>query len=199
VLNNNQITDIGVLAGLTNLYHLDIHDNFLTELSALAAMNGLELIILHNNRIDDISALAGLVNLRGIDLWDNQVSDISALAGLMSLNALDLRNNPLNADAFDIYLPQILANNPGIYLRHDPRVPRSIFILSTEGGSVIDPGEGTFVYEDGDVVRLEAHAEPGYVFQNWSGTFSTTDNPVSITVTQDHYITANFGESSTGP
>ena len=33
---------------------------------------------------------------------------------------LDLRRNPLNRDAFCVYIPMILANNPGIDLQHDP-------------------------------------------------------------------------------
>ena len=53
-------------------------------------------------------------------LRDNQISDISPLAGLMSLETLDLRGNPLNEEAYSVYLPLIQENNPGIGLLYDP-------------------------------------------------------------------------------
>ncbi|MBL7146742.1 MAG: hypothetical protein ISS76_21055, partial [Phycisphaerae bacterium] len=48
-----------------------------------------------------------------------QISDISALAGLTNLSRLDLRVNPLNQDAYNIYIPRILQNNPVIRLYWD--------------------------------------------------------------------------------
>ncbi len=70
-------------------------------------------------------------------------------------------------------------------------------ISSTSGGSVITPGEGTFTYNHGKVVRLVARSALGYAFAGWTGdveaintvkSFSTT-----ITMDGDYSITANFG------
>ena len=70
-------------------------------------------------------------------------------------------------------------------------------ISSTGGGSVITPGEGTFTYNEGSVVRLWARSALGYGFTGWTGdvamintvkAFSTT-----ITINGDYSITANFG------
>ena len=63
---------------------------------------------------------------------------------------------------------------------------------STTGGSVITPGEGTFEYDRGEEITLEAEAELGYHFTNWSGSYSTIENPITITMDQDYIAKANF-------
>lgn len=76
-------------------------------------------------------------------------------------------------------------------------IQHQLTIFSTAGGSVITPGEGTFTYDEGKVVRLVARSALGYAFVGWSGdvaaintvkSFSTT-----ITINGDCSITANFG------
>lgn len=66
---------------------------------------------------------SGLTNLGSLYLGDNQISDISALSGLTNLWSLNLEANPLNEDAYNIYIPQIRENNPGIKLHYDPYEP----------------------------------------------------------------------------
>ena len=132
--------------------------------------------------------MTGLGTLR---LENNDISDISALAGLTELSTLDLRENPLNAKAYSTYIPQILDNNPGIWLSY-PASPSHFVISSTAGGSVITPGEGDLYLTDTRDVLLEAEADPGFVFVEFSGTFSSTQNPVQISVDQDHQIRAHF-------
>jgi hypothetical protein len=76
--------------------------------------------------------------------------------------------------------------------------PYSITISSTEGGSVTTPGEGTFVYDEGDVVKLVATPDTGYGFVNWTGDVGTVANvnaaSTSITMNGDYSLTANFEE-----
>ena len=55
-----------------------------------------------------------------------------------------------------------------------------------------DPGEGEFLYDNGEIVFVQAEADPGFVFAGFSGTYNTSDNPVSVTIEQDHQIRANF-------
>jgi hypothetical protein len=43
------------------------------------------------------------------------------LSSLINLYQLHLTQNPLNCPAYDIYIPLIETNNPGIYLTYDPR------------------------------------------------------------------------------
>jgi hypothetical protein len=70
-------------------------------------------------------------------------------------------------------------------------------ISSTNGGSVITPGEGTFTYNAGKVVRLVARSALGYAFGEWTGDVATlnTVNSFSTTITMngDYSIIADFG------
>ena len=67
---------------------------------------------------------------------------------------------------------------------------------STDGGSVTDPGEGTFTYTYGDVVDLMAEADEGYRFVGWTGNVDTIGRvsaaTTTITMQGDYSITANF-------
>jgi len=69
---------------------------------------------------------------------------------------------------------------------------------STEGGEVILPGEDTFEYEQWSEVDLEAVAEEGYRFVEWTGDTDTIEDTMSETTTikmEDHHsITAHFEE-----
>jgi len=69
-------------------------------------------------------------------------------------------------------------------------------ISSTGGGSVTEPGEDTFTYDDGTVVDLIAEAEEGYRFVEWTGDVGTIANvyaaTTTITMNDDYSITAEF-------
>ena len=74
--------------------------------------------------------------------------------------------------------------------------PYSLTVSSTEGGSVTTPGEGTFVYNEGDEVKLVATPDPGYGLVNWTGDVDTVANvnaaSTSITMNGDYSLTATF-------
>jgi uncharacterized repeat protein (TIGR02543 family) len=76
-------------------------------------------------------------------------------------------------------------------------VKYDLTISSTAGGSVTTPGEGTFTYNEGRVVRLVASPALGYRFVKWTGDVATinTVNAFSTTITMNgnYSITANFG------
>jgi len=73
---------------------------------------------------------------------------------------------------------------------------RYLTISSIAGGSVTNPGEGTFTYRPGPVVSLVAEAEEGYCFVNWTGDVATVANvsaaSTTITMNGNYRITANF-------
>jgi alpha-tubulin suppressor-like RCC1 family protein len=75
-------------------------------------------------------------------------------------------------------------------------VSYNLIIASTDGGSVITPGEGTSTYDEGAVVNLVATPDPGYRFVNWTGNVSTigdVDNATTTIVMNDTYsIIGNF-------
>jgi alpha-tubulin suppressor-like RCC1 family protein len=71
-----------------------------------------------------------------------------------------------------------------------------LIITSSAGGSVTTPGEGTFTYDEGDVVNLVATSDAGYEFANWTGDVSTIADvdaaATTITMNEDYSIMANF-------
>ncbi len=74
-----------------------------------------------------------------------------------------------------------------------------ITIDSTTGGSVGNPGEGTFgPYDEGTVVNLVTNPDSSWHFMNWSGETSTianaNDPATAITMNGNYTITANFEE-----
>jgi hypothetical protein len=79
---------------------------------------------------------------------------------------------------------------------HPEPVMATLTISSTEGGSVTEPGEGTFSYPLGTEVSLVAEAASGYRFFYWSGDVSTFADidaaQTTILMSDDYYITANF-------
>jgi len=74
----------------------------------------------------------------------------------------------------------------------------NLYITSTAGGSVTRPGENTFIYYEGTVVNLEAEAEEGYRFVNWTGNLGTivniNDATTNITINGQYSLIANFAQ-----
>jgi uncharacterized repeat protein (TIGR02543 family) len=71
----------------------------------------------------------------------------------------------------------------------------TLTIASTSGGSVTEPGEGTFTYNATTVVNLVAEADEGYYFAGWTGDLDAIGNvnaAVTTTMEDDYSITANF-------
>ena len=80
-----------------------------------------------------------------------------------------------------------------------PEIPQyDLTISSTAGGSVTEPGEGTFTYDAGTVLDLVAEADSGYSFVNWTGDVTAIANvngaSTTITMNDDYSIVANFAE-----
>ncbi|NIR66037.1 MAG: hypothetical protein GWO08_17225, partial [Gammaproteobacteria bacterium] len=67
----------------------------------------------------------------------------------------------------------------------------SVLKNPADGGSV-DPSGGT--YEEGTEITIEATANNGFTFREWTGALSSNDNPVTFTITDDTDITANFND-----
>jgi uncharacterized protein YbdZ (MbtH family) len=72
----------------------------------------------------------------------------------------------------------------------------SLTTLSTAGGSVTEPGEGTFLYDAGTVVSLVASPASGYRFADWTGDASTIADADSASTTiameGNYSVMANF-------
>ena len=72
----------------------------------------------------------------------------------------------------------------------------SLTIESTAGGEVAVPGEDTFEYSAETVIELEAVADEGHRFVDWTGDVGTLADvkaaSTTITINGDYSITANF-------
>lgn len=80
-----------------------------------------------------------------------------------------------------------------------PAEPRtlSLGISPFGGGSTSQGGDGdTILFDDQQTVNIQAFPNPGYLFENWTGDISSTDNPLSFPITGDVSVTANFREDS---
>ncbi len=73
---------------------------------------------------------------------------------------------------------------------------RKLDINSTEGGEIAEPGEGEFEYNHGEEVDLEAKADQGFEFIEWTGDNETIEDTGSKTTTiimkDDYEISAEF-------
>jgi len=137
-LSSNQIIDIPAISGLTSLTYLDLSQNRISNIDSIHTMTSLADLRLSNNRISDISALSGLSNLEFLYLYGNHISEISALSKLTNLRVLDLRWNPLNYEAYKIYIPMILVNNPWVDLKprgQEPVPNGRIFFVDDDANS----------------------------------------------------------------
>jgi len=67
---------------------------------------------------------------------------------------------------------------------------------STQGGSVTEPGEGTFIYEDGTKAELVAAGDEHYHFVEWTGDVDTITDvnaaATNIAMNASCSVTANF-------
>ncbi len=84
----------------------------------------------------------------------------------------------------------------------DPPARYMLAVMSTPGGSIIVPGEGTFTYDAGTVVNLVATSAPDYEFLKWSGDVDAVADidaaSTNITVGGNRsyiLVCANFRES----
>ena len=79
-------------------------------------------------------------------------------------------------------------------------VSYQLTISSTAGGSVVEPGDGVHVYEEGTVVDLVAQPDTGHRFVSWTGDAGSVADvdaaSTTITINGDYYITASFEEIS---
>jgi hypothetical protein len=74
--------------------------------------------------------------------------------------------------------------------------PPPSYTLSTdvtpEGAGSINPGSGSF--EEGSPVSVEATANDGFEFIQWTGTITSEDNPLQFNIDQNTNLTANFAD-----
>ena len=81
--------------------------NSVADVSALARLTQLQGLGLGGNQVSDVAPLSKMANLLWLNLGENGVSDIGPISGLEALEWLNLYRNPLDADAFEMHIPQM--------------------------------------------------------------------------------------------
>jgi len=66
--------------------------------------------------------------------------------------------------------------------------------LSTVGSGTAAASPSQATYDHGTVVQLTATPNAGWNFDQWTGDTTTTTNPLTITMTANRSLTANFGQ-----
>jgi uncharacterized repeat protein (TIGR02543 family) len=64
--------------------------------------------------------------------------------------------------------------------------------ISTEGRGTVKKSPDVLTYKKGTEVTLTATPEKGWEFNGWSGSKTSTDNPLKVAVANDHELTAKF-------
>jgi putative cell wall-binding protein len=91
-LNENQISDISLLANFTSLTYLYLSDNQISDISPLEKLTGLRNLLLDDNQIRDISPIANFKNMLNIYL-DNNYLDLTDSYTLSIIDELIKQND----------------------------------------------------------------------------------------------------------
>ena len=94
-IRGNAVTDLGPLAGLTQLTDLDASSNAISNLQPLADKGRMMNLLLDDNAIHDIGPLQALESLNVLRLNGNQITDIAPVAGCFRLNHLFMAYNQI--------------------------------------------------------------------------------------------------------
>ena len=87
-VHRTQVHDLGPLAGLASLQTLDVSGTQLSDLGSLDVLGDLQTLNVSGTQVSDLGPLAGLANLRSLSVWSTQVSQLGPLAGLANLQRL---------------------------------------------------------------------------------------------------------------
>jgi hypothetical protein len=217
-LRDNQISDISPLSSLTKLQILEMHRNQIQELFPVNTLKELTALELSDNMISDISPLASLVNLKELFIEDNLVRDLSSLSAISGLHILNLSNNLIDnisplvensgfgtGDHLDISL-NLLDLNPsstatmdiqtltdrGVDVIYNSQSDPCILTLSANGKGSLSPSAGVYIYNPHKEVQVTAAPDTGWEFDHWSGSVTGKTNPLTLSITGNMEITANF-------
>jgi hypothetical protein len=64
--------------------------------------------------------------------------------------------------------------------------------IKANSGGTTKPAPGTYTFDKGKTVSITANPDPLFEFAGWAGRYTGQDNPISLEVTSNSAITANF-------
>jgi len=85
----------------------------------------------------------------------------------------------------------------GIYRRS--ATSQAFLSISATAGGTTNPAPGTYAYALGTAVTVRAIAQAYYSFTGWTGSATGTTNPITLTMTTDKSVTANFRRAIYAP
>lgn len=135
-INNNSISDLTPLAGLTQLTLLDLNGNAISDITALSGLTNLVVLRLGGNVITDITALSSLTHLVVLGLWDNNISDISPLVANRELGVgkeVNVSENPLNDASINVHILALQDRGVEVHFSN-LKPPLEQFLLSIPEG-----------------------------------------------------------------
>ena len=153
--------DINVLGGLVNLEHFDIgHCNF-KEINVVANFKQLKILAISENRIVDISPVVNLKQLKFLWAVGNEIEDITPLSELYNLRALDIyRNRIINHSPVDNLSLEHFTYDQVCETLPEPLVPR----LQNRNYPVLSSTFGSYFTDKPQLSRPENMALHDLVF-----------------------------------
>lgn len=100
-LSTNRITDVGSFRTLTNLEELRLDGNQLVNFQISGSLPNLKVLILAVNRFGRVPDLSSLIRLETLDLSSNYLQSVGNIPSLTQLKELFLSGNPIE-DAEDL-------------------------------------------------------------------------------------------------
>ena len=110
-----------------------------------------------------------------------------------------MRRHYITRLGLSLLIVALIAGLTGCVGEASRTVKYDLTIASGAGGSVTDPGQGTFKCDAGRVIELVATPTSGYRFAKWTGAVSTIANPnaasTTITMSGNYSIRATFEQA----
>jgi len=114
-LTSSHITNLGGIEYAVQTGTLALDNNDITDISLLARLRGIQVLTIGNNNISNLGPLSRLGGIKILDVYSNKITDISPLSGLTGLVALNLSYNP---NLINISLLASMTNLQLLYIDH---------------------------------------------------------------------------------
>ena len=80
-----------------------------------------------------------------------------------------------------------------MFEKGEPRQFTLSMLVNPQGGGITAPAEGSYVYDENEIVNIVTVPSPGFVFKNWIGDVDNPSSPTtSVQMSGDKTIIANF-------
>ena len=146
-----------------------------------------------------------VINTDSAAVAELSIDQVTLAVGENTTITLDVTDETVGTYNVSVYAESVndSAANDTVTIMTTVSVLRyTLKILSTTGGTVTEPGEGTDTYNESEVVNLKAVPDARYEFDKWTGNVGTiaddTAKETKITMDANYTITANFERTYIG-